>query len=38
MHEWEYEIWYLDPSRGTSSIRDELGGEAAKVGSWTQLR
>jgi hypothetical protein len=24
MQEWEYEIWYLDPSRGTSSIRDEL--------------
>ena len=24
MQEWEYDIWYLDPSRGTSSIRDEL--------------
>jgi hypothetical protein len=24
MQEWEYEIWYLDPSRGTASIRDEL--------------
>jgi hypothetical protein len=24
MQEWEYDIWYLDPSRGSSSIRDEL--------------
>ncbi len=24
MQEWEYEIWYLDTSRGTASIRDEL--------------
>jgi hypothetical protein len=24
MQEWEYEIWYLDPSRGTAAIRDEL--------------
>jgi hypothetical protein len=24
MQEWQYEIWYLDPSRGTASIRDEL--------------
>jgi hypothetical protein len=24
MQKWEYEIWYLDPTRGTSSIRDEL--------------
>jgi hypothetical protein len=24
MQEWEYEIWYLDPSRGAASIRAEL--------------
>ena len=24
MQEWEYDIWYLDPSRGTASIKDEL--------------
>ena len=25
MQEWEYDIWYLDPSRGSAAIRDELG-------------
>jgi hypothetical protein len=24
MQEWEYEIWYLDPTRGAASIRAEL--------------
>ncbi len=32
MQEWEYEIWYLDPSRGTASIRDEL--EARGRNGW----